>query len=151
MRPEASISLPQRALSMVVPWNGVNYVMFDLTKGAPPLAGNHFVDVTDITDVPAIQALAAFMQLDLSQAAANLFGKPRPSGSKKRLLAVKGKAPGRTRLAAKSGAGPAGMEIAILRPRTVTVTLRFFHYLDESGQQIGTAGSQPTRKASSMK
>src|SRR5262249_14341441 len=32
-----------------------------------------------------------------------------------------------------------GWQSPLLRPRTVTVTLRFFHYLDESGQQIGTA------------
>ena len=71
-------------------------------------------------------------------AAADLFGNPRPSGSKKRLLAITGKMPGDTRLATKGG-HPAGMGVFVLQPRTVAVTLRFFRYHDQSGRQIGTA------------
>ena len=42
---------------MVVPWNGVNFVTFDLTRGAQPPASNHFVDVRDVTDAPASRRL----------------------------------------------------------------------------------------------
>lgn len=128
---------PQGAY-MVVPWNGVNYVMFDLTQGARPPASNHFVDIADITDVSVIQALGAALRLDGSQAIANLFGNPGASGSKKRLLAITGKAPGTTVLATKGGTGPGSLQISVLRPRTVAVTIRFFRYLDQSGAQVGT-------------
>ena len=118
---------------MTVPLRGPNFIFRDLMKGSQLPTGNHFVDVKDITDIPAGRFVMDLAQGDLLAGLFAFVGML-PPGSMRRLLVITGKIPGITTL----GANPDKIDVAVLRPKTAAVTMKFLHYLDQDGGKAGT-------------
>jgi hypothetical protein len=125
---------------MTVPLGGTNYIIRSVARGARLPVGDHFVDVKDITDVAVHQIATAVNQGFLTDQVGDSLRAFAGSPKDKRLLAIKGKIRGLTTLSASSGGHypPDNIEVAVLRPKTMTLSFKFLNYLDQSGNQTST-------------
>jgi hypothetical protein len=125
---------------MTVPLGGTNYVIRSLSRGAGLPVGNHFVDVKDITDVAVHHIATAVKQGNLTDRVGDSLRALAGSPKDKRLLAIKGKIRGLTHLSASAGGRLPDDEIdvAVLPPKTMTVSFKFLNYLDANGNQTST-------------
>jgi hypothetical protein len=108
---------------MAVPLRGSSLVFRDVTKGSQLPTGNRFVEVKDITDLPVARIAMEIAQGDMIGALFALIG-ILPRGSTKRLLMISGKTPGVSTLKA----GLDTIDVAVLRPKTVTLSFKFVHF-----------------------